>query len=62
MPAVIGCIQAAEVIKYIIGIGELLADRLLLYDGLSLRFTEFKGKRAPDCKDCGHLTVGEKRE
>jgi len=59
-PAVIACIQATEVIKYIVGIGELLTDRLLVYDGLSLRFTEFKVKRAPDCEHCGHLTAGEK--
>ncbi len=54
-PAVIGCIQAAEVIKYIVGIGELLTDKLLIYDGLNLQFTEFKVKKDPNCKHCGHL-------
>lgn len=52
-PAVIGCIQATEVIKYLLGIGELLTDRLLLYDGLSMRFTEVKLKRDPNCPECG---------
>ena len=52
-PAVIGCIQATtEVIKYLVGIGELLTNRLLVYDGLSLRFTEVKMKRNPNCEDC----------
>ncbi|MCD6300294.1 MAG: HesA/MoeB/ThiF family protein [Dehalococcoidales bacterium] len=58
-PAVIGCIQATEVIKYIVGIGELLTDRLLIYDGLSMEFTEFKVKKDPDCEHCGHLVKGE---
>jgi len=54
-PAVIGCIQAAEVIKYIVGIGELLTDRLLIYDGLNLMFSEFRVRKDPDCAQCGHL-------
>ena len=41
-PAVIGCIQATEVIKYIVGIGELLTNKLLNYDALNMEFTEFK--------------------
>jgi len=54
-PAIIGCIQATEVIKYIVGIGTLLTNRLLIYDGLNLRFTELKVKKDPDCEHCGHL-------
>lgn len=54
-PAVIGCIQATEVIKYIIGIGELLTDRLLIFDGLNLKFSEFLVRKDPECKHCGHL-------
>lgn len=54
-PAVIGCIQATEVIKYIVGIGELLTNRLLVYNGLNLKFTEFKVKKDPNCEHCGHL-------
>ena len=51
-PAVIGCIQAAEVIKYIVDVGELLTNRLLTFDGLTLTFTEFKVHRNPDCDCC----------
>ena len=54
-PAIIGCIQATEVIKYIVGIGALLTNRLLIYDGLNLRFTELQVKKDPDCEHCGHL-------
>ena len=59
-PAVIGCIQAAEVIKYITGVGELLTNRLLIYDGLNLKFTEFKVKKDPDCEHCGQLARNKK--
>ena len=52
-PAVIGCIQATEAIKYITGIGQLLAGRLLVYDGLNMKFTEFTVKRNPNCEHCG---------
>ena len=58
-PAVIGCIQATEVIKYIVGIGELLTNRLLVYDGLNLKFTEFKVKKDPNCEHCRHLVSKE---
>jgi molybdopterin/thiamine biosynthesis adenylyltransferase len=58
-PAVIGTIQATEVIKYVIGIGELLMDRLLIYDGLNLKFTEFTVKKNPNCDHCGHLNGKE---
>ena len=57
-PAVIGCIQATEVIKYIVGIGKLLTDRLLTYDGLNMKFTELVVKREPNCEHCGH-SIGE---
>ena len=58
-PAIIGCIQATEVIKYIVGIGELLTDRLLVYDGLNLQFTEFKVKKDPNCEHCSRLASKE---
>jgi len=57
-PAVIGCIQATEVIKYIVGIGELLTNRLLAFDGLGMKFTEFKVKKDPNCEHCGRLVKG----
>lgn len=58
-PGVIGCIQAAEVIKYVAGIGRLLTNRLLLYDGRDMNFTEFRVKRDPACEDCRDLSGKE---
>ena len=58
IPAVIGCIQATEVIKYLMGIGKLLTNRLLVYDGLNMKFTEFAVKRDPNCEHCGHIIGG----
>jgi molybdopterin/thiamine biosynthesis adenylyltransferase len=58
-PGVIGMIQATEVIKYIVGIGELLTNRLLIYDGLDVKFTEFKVRRNPTCDHCGHINGKE---
>jgi molybdopterin/thiamine biosynthesis adenylyltransferase len=52
-PAVIGSIQATEVIKYLVGGGNLLTNRLLVYDGLKMAFTEFTVSRNPDCDHCG---------
>jgi len=54
-PAIIGCIQATEAIKYLIGIGDLLTNRLLVYDGLSMLFSKMELKKDPDCVDCGHI-------
>ncbi len=51
-PAVIGCIQATEAIKYIVGMGRLITDRLLVYDGLSMKFTELAVRRDPNCEHC----------
>lgn len=54
-PAVIGVIQATEVIKYLLGIGKLLTNRLLIYDGLEVTFSEFTVNKNPDCDHCGSL-------
>jgi molybdopterin/thiamine biosynthesis adenylyltransferase len=54
-PAVIGCIQATEVIKYILGIGTLLTNKLLNYDALDMEFTEFKVTKDPHCEHCGQV-------
>lgn len=56
-PAVIACIQATEVIKYLAGIGNLLTDRLLIYDGLNLHFTELNLSKDPNCTHCGYLSL-----
>ena len=58
-PAIIGAIQVTEVVKYVVGLGDLLLNRLLVYDGLSQKFTEFKVNKDPDCEHCGHLKKEE---
>jgi len=52
-PAVVGSIQATEVIKYLVGMGRLLTNRLLIYDGLQASFSEFTINRNPNCDHCG---------
>ena len=58
-PAVIGSIQATEVIKYLVGIGKLLINRLLFYNGLEVTFNEFTVNKNPDCDHCGSLVKRE---
>ncbi len=53
LPGVIGCIQALETIKLILGKGQPLVGRLLLFDALSLKFRELKLRKNPDCPICG---------
>jgi adenylyltransferase/sulfurtransferase len=58
LPGVIGVIQATEAIKLILGIGEPLIGRFLIYDALKMRFRELKLRKDPDCPVCGtHPTV-----
>ncbi|HYU61537.1 MAG TPA: molybdopterin-synthase adenylyltransferase MoeB [Solirubrobacterales bacterium] len=53
MAGVMGLLQANEVIKLVVGIGEPLIGRLLIYDSLGTRFTELKVRRDPECPICG---------
>jgi adenylyltransferase/sulfurtransferase len=58
LPGVIGVIQATEAIKLILGSGQPLIGRLLLYDALQMRFRELKLRRDPECPICGdHPTI-----
>ncbi len=58
LPGVIGVIQATEAIKIILGIGNTLSGRLLLYDALDMKFREVKLRRDPACPACGeHPTI-----
>jgi molybdopterin/thiamine biosynthesis adenylyltransferase/rhodanese-related sulfurtransferase len=58
LPGIVGCIQALETIKLIIGKGEPLIGRLLLFDALRMRFRELKLRKNPDCPLCGeHRTI-----
>jgi molybdopterin/thiamine biosynthesis adenylyltransferase len=53
MAGTMGTLQANEVIKLILGAGEPLIGRLLLYEALGTTFTELKVRRDPDCPICG---------
>jgi sulfur-carrier protein adenylyltransferase/sulfurtransferase len=53
LPAAIGTIQATETVKLILGIGEPLIGRLLLYDALGMSFREMKLRKDPNCPVCG---------
>jgi adenylyltransferase/sulfurtransferase len=53
LPGVVGGIQATEALKILLGIGEPLVGRLLLYDALGMRFEELKLRRDPKCPLCG---------
>ena len=53
LPGVMGSLQATEAIKLLLGIGEPLLGRLLVYDALSLSFDEFRFRRRSDCAVCG---------
>jgi adenylyltransferase/sulfurtransferase len=63
LPGVIGTIQATETIKLILGIGESLAGRFLVYDALRMQFRDFALPKDPDCPVCGlRPTIRELRE
>ncbi|HMD84979.1 MAG TPA: molybdopterin-synthase adenylyltransferase MoeB [Terriglobia bacterium] len=58
LPGIMGCIQAMETIKLILGRGESLIGRLLLFDALAMKFRELKLRKNPDCPICGtHRTI-----
>jgi adenylyltransferase/sulfurtransferase len=58
LPGIVGTIQAAETLKLILGKGEPLVGRLLLFDALAMRFRELKLRKNPECPVCGeHPTV-----
>jgi sulfur-carrier protein adenylyltransferase/sulfurtransferase len=53
LPGMIGIVQATETVKLILGTGEPLVGRLLLYDALAMRFRELKLRRNTECPVCG---------
>ena len=60
LPGIIGTIQATEAVKLIIGKGESLVGRLLIYHALKMEFRQVKIRRDPNCPVCGdHPTVKE---
>jgi sulfur-carrier protein adenylyltransferase/sulfurtransferase len=58
LPGIVGTIQATEAIKLILGNGEPMIGRLLLFDALGMRFRELKLRKDPQCPICGeHPTI-----
>jgi adenylyltransferase/sulfurtransferase len=53
LPGLIGVVQATETVKLILGAGEPLVGRLLLYDALAMRFRELRLRKNADCPVCG---------
>lgn len=53
LPGIIGSLQALEAIKLIVGVGETLVGRLLLFDGRRMQFRELALEKDPDCPVCG---------
>lgn len=53
LPGIMGTIQAMETIKLVLGVGDGLAGRLLLFDALRMRFREMRLRRDPECPVCG---------
>lgn len=63
LPGVIGSIQATEAIKFLLGKGELLTGRILMYDALGMKFRTVEIKRNRSCPICGeHPTITELRD
>ncbi|HZV89796.1 MAG TPA: molybdopterin-synthase adenylyltransferase MoeB [Candidatus Binatus sp.] len=60
LPGIVGSIQAMETIKLILGRGENLVGRLLLFDALAMKFRELKLRKNPNCPMCGaHRTINQ---
>ncbi|HKG57151.1 MAG TPA: molybdopterin-synthase adenylyltransferase MoeB [Candidatus Limnocylindrales bacterium] len=61
VPGIMGLLQANEVLKLLLGIGETLAGRLVLFDALDATFTELKLKRDPNCPVCSDAAVAARK-
>jgi len=53
LPGTIGVIQAAEVLKYFLGIGDLLVGKMLTFNALAMEFSKIEIRKNPDCPVCG---------
>ena len=53
VPGIVGTIQALETIKLLLGLGQTLAGRLLIFDALKMNFRELQLRRDPECPVCG---------
>lgn len=59
LPGIIGTIQATEALKVLLGIGEPLVNRLLIFDALAMTFRELKWRRDPECPVCGNRPANQ---
>jgi len=59
LPGVVGTLQAAEVVKLIVGVGQTLKGELLIYDALKQNFRKVRVPRNPECPVCGENPVSE---
>jgi molybdopterin/thiamine biosynthesis adenylyltransferase len=62
VPGIMGMLQTNEVLKLLLGMGESLAGRLLLFDALDASFTELRLRRDPKCPVCSDAAVEARRE
>jgi molybdopterin/thiamine biosynthesis adenylyltransferase len=62
VPGIMGMLQTNEAIKVLLGIGESLAGRLLLFDALDGAFTELQLRRDPACPVCSDAAVAARAE
>ena len=62
LPGIIGVIQATEAIKLMLGIGEPLIGRFLIYDALKMKFRELKLRKDPECPVCGTQSDGHQAD
>jgi len=58
-PGLIGMVQATEVLKFLLGTGDLLVNRLFIWDGMAGQASEIRVERDPSCEACG---TGRARE
>jgi molybdopterin/thiamine biosynthesis adenylyltransferase/rhodanese-related sulfurtransferase len=59
VPGIMGLLQTNELMKLLLGVGDPLIGRLLIFDALDASFTELKLRRDPDCPACGYLWAAE---
>lgn len=62
VPGLIGCIQATETIKYLLGIGDLLTNNLLMVDAKTMDFRKIQVSKNPQCRVCGKDGIKELKD
>jgi molybdopterin/thiamine biosynthesis adenylyltransferase len=61
-PGLIGMVQATEVLKYLLGIGELLTGRLFIWDGMQAQADEIRVERNQSCEACGGIITAARKK